>query len=172
MPSNNMIKTVYFTSIILLLIGCSLSKPIARDISFENWTMDFIHSCGNTANHKPCIILVQVKSGHKASVKWTYYWFYEQTETVHKGETIGRGRKNRLVYSVVYSDSINIHFDKDDIQLQQNPKYKYGNLVSLSPLDSFVLNKVIELSDSEKIKNLSYLLKVKGFRQIIETSER
>ena len=165
-----MIKTIYFTSIIVLLVGCSLAKPIARDIPFESWTMDFIHDCGNTANHKPCIILVQAKAGHKATVKWTYYWFYEQTETVHKGETIGRGRKNHLVYSVVYSDSNNIRFDKDDIELQQNPKYKYGNIISLSRLDSFVLNKVIELSDSEKIKNLGYLLKVKGFRQIIRAN--
>ena len=162
----------FFVFTTIILVGCAIDKTLSKEVTFGDWRMDYLQTCGNTANHKPCIILVQAYAGHKASVKRTYYWLYQQSETVHKGEDNARGRKNHLFYSIVYSDSNNIHFAKEDSLLLNNQNYKYGNSISLTPLDSFVFKKVIELTASEKIKDFSYLLKAKGFRQIIKVKNK
>ena len=169
---NIVVKVLYLVLITIILVGCAIDKTLSKTVTFGDWTMEYIQECGNTANHKPCIILVQAKAGHKASVKWTYYWLYEQTETVHKEEDTARGSKNHLFYSIAYFDSSNIRFEKEDSLLQNNQNYKYGNLISLSSLDSFVFKKVIELTGTEKIKDFSYLLKAKGFKQITEVKNK
>jgi hypothetical protein len=135
-------------------------------VLIDKWTVSFAIFDSNPALHKPYTIHAQARSGQFQ----TLYWFYENKDFVWKSEAINFTAKKD--YYLMYDSSFNYTVDKQAKLFHNAAEKINGEIIPFSALDSTVINEVIRVSDSLKLKNFHFLKKAIGFRLAAIASKR